>query len=56
MTTKETIEKLAELGVITIKKESDNRWYVEDSESYYGYAYINFDENGNVVKVYKEEG
>lgn len=51
MTTKETIEKLAELGILTIKKESENRWYVEDSDSYYGWAHIDFDEDGNAIKV-----
>lgn len=51
MTTKETIEALKKLGVLTIIKDSENRWYVEDSESYYGFAYITFDKDGNAIKV-----
>lgn len=53
MNAKEMLKQLAELGVMYIQEEKDGRYYVEDSESYRGYAYISFDENGNCVKVEK---
>ena len=53
MNAKEMLKQLAELGAIYLDEEKDGRYYVEDSESDNGYAYISFDENGNCIKVEK---
>jgi len=52
MNAKEMLEKLADLGVISyLELLRDGRYYVEDSESYNGCAFISFDKNGNCIKV-----
>lgn len=55
MTTREMIIKMVELGILYADKEAivngKKTIYVEDSESYRGYAYIHFDENDNVIKI-----
>lgn len=51
MSALEMLKILDKNGVLYLKQESENVWYVEDSESYAGYAKITFDDNGNCIKV-----
>jgi len=56
LTAKELIRALADNGVLSIYDDrNENEWYVEDCESYCGYAYITFNEKGEVIKVRGEE-
>lgn len=50
----EMLKALDKNGVLYLKQESKNVWYIEDSESYAGSAIITFDENGNCIKVESE--
>lgn len=54
MSALEMLKALDKNGVLYLKQESENVWYVEDSESYAGSATITFDESGNCIKVESE--
>lgn len=51
MSVKEVLKALANNGVLDVIERSENHWYVEDSESYYGCADLFFDEDGDVIEV-----
>lgn len=51
MSMKEVLKALANNGVLDVIERSENHWYVEDSESYYGCADLFFDEDGDVIEV-----
>lgn len=51
MSMKEMLNALYENGVLVLNKITEDHWYVEDSESYYGWADVFFDEEGNVIEV-----
>jgi hypothetical protein len=51
MTALEMLKALNEYGVLALKQEDKNMWYAEDSESYCGWAFIKFDDEGNCVSV-----
>lgn len=54
MNVKEMLMKLVEMDVLTVVNVDENKVYVEDSGSEHGWAYIYFNEKGEVEKVEKK--
>lgn len=51
MTALDMLKTLAACGVLYIQAQTQNIYLVEDSESYAGSAIVQFDDNGNCIKI-----
>ena len=54
MNIKEILKELCRNGVLDIIEYSENYWYTEDAGSDHGWAKIYFNDNNDVIAIFKK--